>query len=95
MKTVRLTIAGRVQGVGYRDFVRREADARGLTGWVRNRRDGAVEAEISGPAEIVEELIAACWRGPPAARVADIQAESLTPAAPDAPTAGFAIRPTA
>jgi acylphosphatase len=92
-RAVHLRIAGRVQGVGYRDFVRGEADARGLTGWVRNRRDGTVEAMVSGAADAVDELIAACWRGPPGARVADIQIE---PAPGDADLrAGFAIRPTA
>ena len=93
-RSVRLIIAGRVQGVGFRDFVRREAEARGLRGWVRNRRDGAVEALVAGPAPEVEELIAACWRGPPASRVADIQVETLSSAGADLPAAGFAIRPT-
>ena len=93
-RTVRLRIAGRVQGVGYRDFVRSEADARGLIGWVRNRRDSTVEALVSGAADVVDELIAACWRGPPASRVADIQIEPA-PANAVLPTAGFAIRPTA
>lgn len=94
-RTVRLRIAGRVQGVGYRDFVRSEAEARGLTGWVRNRRDGAVEAVVTGAPDLVDALIAACWRGPPAARVADIQAEPCDPAGASPPVAGFAIRPTA
>jgi acylphosphatase len=93
-RTIRLRIAGRVQGVGYRDFVRGEAEARGLTGWVRNRRDGTVEAMISGVADAVDELIAACWRGPPAARVADIQIETAL-GDEDIPAAGFAVRPTA
>ncbi len=92
--SLRLRIAGRVQGVGYRDFVRGEADARGLKGWVRNRRDGTVEAVVSGAAGAVDELIAACWRGPPGARVADIQIESAPPDS-ELPAAGFAIRPTA
>jgi acylphosphatase len=94
-RAVRLRIAGRVQGVGYRDFVRREAEARALSGWVRNRRDGTVEAAVSGPADFVDELIADCWRGPPAACVALIQTEALDPAGADLPAAGFAIRPTA
>lgn len=90
-RTIRLRVAGRVQGVGYRDFVHGEAEARGLAGWVRNRRDGTVEAVVSGAAESIDEFIAACWRGPPSSRVADIQIE---PADADFP-AGFAIRPTA
>lgn len=91
MRAVRLVIAGRVQGVGYRDFVRREAEARNLTGWVRNRRDGTVEAVARGSSESVDELIAACWRGPPAGRVADVQIEEVEKREP---AAGFIIRPT-
>lgn len=91
VRTVRLHITGRVQGVGYRDFVRREAEARSLAGWVRNRRDGSVEALIAGPSESVEDLIAACWRGPPASRVADVRAAD----AEQAPGAGFAVLATA
>lgn len=64
-----VSIRGRVQGVGYRAFVEREALAAGLEGWVRNRPDGSVEAVFSGPAPIVEKMIAACRRGPYAARV--------------------------
>ena len=93
-RIVRLRIAGRVQGVGYRDFVRNEAEARGLVGWVRNRRDGTVEAVVSGVAEVIDDLVAACWRGPPASRVADIQVEPAPADAEFAVAAGFAIRPT-
>lgn len=68
--TVRhVMVHGRVQGVGYRAFVEREAMLRGAEGWVRNRRDGAVEAVFAGGAEIVEAMIEACRRGPFAARV--------------------------
>lgn len=91
---MRLRIAGRVQGVGYRDFVRSNAEARGLSGWVRNRRDGTVEALVSGAPDAVEALVAACWEGPPAARVVDIQTD-VSPADADLPTAGFTIRPSA
>jgi acylphosphatase len=69
MRIVRLTIRGRVQGVGYRAFVDDEASARGLKGWVRNRRDGAVEALVAGEPQAVEAMIAACRRGPRSARV--------------------------
>lgn len=62
-------IRGRVQGVGFRAWVEDEAARRGLKGFVRNRRDGSVEALFSGPAEEVLDMIAACRRGPPAARV--------------------------
>jgi acylphosphatase len=61
---------GRVQGVGYRDFVLDEAADRGLEGWVRNRADGvSVEAVFAGEGEAVAAVIEACRRGPPASRV--------------------------
>ena len=69
MRAVRLFVSGRVQGVGFRYFVSGEARALGLAGFVRNLRDGRVAAEVSGPADRVEMLIAACRRGPPGSRV--------------------------
>jgi acylphosphatase len=60
---------GRVQGVGFRAFVKETAAHTGVEGWVRNRRDGAVEAVFAGEAKVVEQTIAACRKGPPAARV--------------------------
>src|ERR1700674_4478994 len=66
-------IRGRVQGVGYRYWVEQQARARGLEGWVRNRRDGSVEALFAGPAEVVSEMIALCRRGPASARVETVQ----------------------
>jgi acylphosphatase len=71
-----LTIRGRVQGVGYRYWFEQQARARGLEGWVRNRRDGSVEAVLAGPAEAVAELIAQCRRGPSSARVEAVQDEA-------------------
>jgi acylphosphatase len=68
-RSVRLRIEGLVQGVGFRAFVEREARARGLHGWVRNRRDGGVEAVLSGPVERVDAMIDQCRKGPPSARV--------------------------
>lgn len=68
-KTVRARIDGHVQGVWYRGWTVSEAASRGLTGWVRNRRDGSVEALFSGPKAAVNDMLDACWRGPPAARV--------------------------
>lgn len=68
-RTVRLRIEGRVQGVGFRAFVEREATALGLDGWVRNRRDGGVEAVVSGTTERVDRLIERCRQGPSHARV--------------------------
>ena len=81
MRSVRLIVTGRVQGVGYRIWAERTASALGLRGWVRNRRDGSVEALFCGPAQAVKAMVEACRRGPPAARV-DHVAEQ--PAAPPA-----------
>ncbi|MFA6265825.1 MAG: acylphosphatase [Pseudolabrys sp.] len=66
---VHVIVHGRVQGVGYRAFVEREAKVRGLRGWVRNCRDGTVEALLVGDASAVENMMVACHRGPLAARV--------------------------
>jgi len=65
MSVIRHVIVhGRVQGVGFRAFVEVEALTRGLEGWVRNRRDGSVEAVFSGEETVVAEMIEACRRGP-------------------------------
>ena len=64
-----VTIRGRVQGVGYRAWVERTALTRGLEGWVRNCRDGSVEAVLAGPADAVQAMVEACRRGPFNARV--------------------------
>lgn len=68
-----LRIRGRVQGVGYRAWLVREAGRQGVSGWVRNRRDGSVEALLAGPEPVVRALVEACRRGPPAARVEVIE----------------------
>jgi acylphosphatase len=67
--SVRVVIRGRVQGVGFRAWTEYTALGRGLTGWVRNRRDGSVEALFVGPGEVVVAMIELCGRGPPGARV--------------------------
>jgi acylphosphatase len=78
-----LIIAGRVQGVGFRDWMIREARRLELDGFVRNRADGTVEAVVAGPEPVVEALLSACRRGPPAARVDSIEeAFCEPPAAP-------------
>ena len=71
-KTIRAVIRGRVQGVSYRAWTKKQADRHGVSGWVRNRPDRSVEALLSGPAEAVDALLTACRRGPFAARVDDI-----------------------
>ena len=77
MLQARLTISGRVQGVGYRDWALDAARRLGLTGWVRNRRDGAVEALIVGEEDAVGQMIEACRRGPPLARVDSIDVDPV------------------
>ena len=74
-----VTVKGRVQGVGYRAFVDHEARARDLEGWVRNRRDGSVEAVFAGAGDVVTAMIAACRRGPSLARIDDVQDEAGNP----------------
>ncbi|MEA2759131.1 MAG: acylphosphatase [Methylobacteriaceae bacterium] len=74
-KIVRLRISGRVQGVGFRAFVADEAEARGLTGWVRNRADHRVEAVLAGGDRIVDEMVEICRRGPPGAKVERLERE--------------------
>lgn len=81
--TVRVRIAGRVQGVWFRAWTGERARALGLAGWVRNRRDGSVEALFSGSADRVEEMLAACRDGPPAAHVDTVEAAPADP--PDGP----------
>ena len=74
-----LVITGRVQGVGYRHWLTARAAALGVSGWVRNRADGAVEALLAGETDAVEELARLCRRGPPAAAVASITEELAEP----------------
>jgi acylphosphatase len=84
-------IEGRVQGVWFRAWTQERAVALGLSGWVRNRRDGTVEALFAGPEAAVVAMLAACRHGPPAARVARV---AEAPAEPPA-EAGFRTLPTA
>jgi acylphosphatase len=72
VRTVQVRIEGRVQGVGYRMWTQRTAMSRGLEGWVRNRRDGSVEAVFQGTDAEVSAMIAACHAGPPGARVTSV-----------------------
>jgi acylphosphatase len=92
----RVTIRGRVQGIGYRAFVEHQAMTRDLEGWVRNRRDGSVEALLAGPADVVSEMIALCRRGPASARVDALEEEAANSDALNLRRAGerFSVLPT-
>ena len=86
--TLHVRVTGRVQGVGYRDGMRSAALARGVSGWVRNCRDGSVEAVLQGEAAAVEAVLDWARRGPPAARVAEVRASPAT-GEHDRPYSGF------
>lgn len=90
-EALRLRIHGRVQGVGYRYWMGRQAEVLGLSGWVRNRRDGTVEALIAGSEQAVRAMIEQCSHGPEAAHVERVEQE---PAA-DVVSPGFESLPTA
>jgi len=92
-----MVVHGRVQGVGYRAFVEHEAHRHLVEGWVRNCRDGSVEAVLSGTPEKVEAIIAACRRGPYSARV-DVLHHwdgDTSDLAPRRPGEAFSVLPTA
>ena len=74
-ETLRVIVEGRVQGVGYREFVRRAAARLHVTGWVRNRADGSVEAVIRGGAEQLEALLREMRAGPPLSVVLDLRTQ--------------------
>jgi acylphosphatase len=86
IRTVRVIVTGRVQGVGYRDWAEREAIARNLYGWVRNRRDGSVEVVFSGKVTVVDAMVEACRSGPHMARVENL---SVANASVDPDLRGF------
>lgn len=88
----RLIVRGRVQGVGFRDATIDAARACGVCGWVRNRRDGTVEAFVQGESASVERMIEWCRRGPPAARVIAVD---VADGAVEANLGGFAMKPSA
>ena len=73
-RTVRVVISGQVQGVWYRGWTVESARALDLRGWVRNRRDGTVEAVFGGPEPAIEIMLARCHNGPPAARIDSVTA---------------------
>jgi acylphosphatase len=88
----RLVVRGRVQGVGYRYAMTEVAETLGVTGWVRNRRDGTVEAVVQGDPELVERLVSWCKRGPPGASVSAV---TTAPIDLDSALVTFAARATA
>ena len=90
MTAKRLVVRGRVQGVGFRDWMQDQARALGVAGWVRNRHDGSVEALVHGDAAAVEELARRCRRGPRLAMVDRIEEELAEPE----PEPGFRRLPT-
>jgi acylphosphatase len=92
MRRVHVIVSGDVQGVGYRYTMRLEARALGVTGWVRNRPDGTVEAEVEGTAEQVDAALAWMAQGPPGSRVADAHVTELSPTPSES---SFDVRPTA
>ena len=87
--TKQLRIEGLVQGVGFRDFMHRRARALGVTGWVRNRMDGSVEAVVQGSADAVDQMIAFARQGPRSARVTAVEISDA-----DGEFAAFEMRPT-
>ncbi len=90
IRTVQVRVEGRVQGVGFRAYVEARALELGLVGWVRNRRDGSVEAVLQGPEDIVEEMLELCRQGPPAAVVTSVELMGEGVGA----FLGFDVRPT-
>jgi acylphosphatase len=97
MHTIHVRIEGRVQGVGYRAFVEMNAEALGLASWVRNRRDGSVEAVFQGEAEAVTEMLRLCRQGPPGAHVSGVEQVPVVETAGEGGAAfeSFERRPTA
>ncbi|ATQ70671.1 acylphosphatase (plasmid) [Methylosinus trichosporium OB3b] len=74
-RVARIIVAGRVQNVGYRVFVAREAGRLHLFGWVRNRSDGSVETVVAGPKSMVAEFLALAARGPATAQIDAVRIE--------------------
>ncbi len=81
MNAKRVVIAGRVQQVGFRQWMVAEAERLGISGWVRNRADGTIEAVMAGDTAAVEELVRNCRRGPRLARVDSIAEDLVEPPA--------------
>jgi acylphosphatase len=86
----RLVVRGRVQGVGYRYSMLAQASRMGIRGWVRNRRDGTVEATIAGSAAAIDQMIAWAQQGPPGSKVTEVAVEDT-----EGSFQGFEILPSA
>ena len=89
-RSVHVVVSGRVQGVWFRAWTQEQAQRHGLAGWVRNLRDGRVEAVFSGPAPGVAAMCRALWEGPPHAEVTAVDEQPTE----EAVESGFHIRPT-
>ena len=89
-RTLHVVLTGRVQGVGYRAWTANRARQLGLVGWVRNRRDGAVEAVFKGEEAAMVRMLDECWRGPRSAAVTNVVATAVA----DEGWRDFAVRPT-
>jgi acylphosphatase len=91
-----IVVHGKVQGVGFRDFVDQHARQRNLSGWVRNRRDGTVEAVFAGPQKTVEGMIGICRVGPPAGKAERVDQRDATDDELNvrAASEGFTVLPT-
>lgn len=89
-KVLHAAISGRVQGVGYRAWAADEATRLGLKGFVRNRRDGSVEAVFKGQEDAVVQMLDDCWRGPRGARVENVVATAIA----DEGWTAFSVLPT-
>jgi acylphosphatase len=96
-RLVKIRIRGVVQGVGFRNWTERLALTRGVEGWVRNRRDGSVEAVFAGPEDVIDTLLEACRRGPASARVSDVEIGAADEGDLElrGPGASFDVLPTA
>lgn len=91
MRRVRVIVSGDVQGVGYRYTLRIVATDAGASGWVRNRRDGTVEAEVEGTPAQIDEVLSWMAEGPPGSRVDDARVADAEPTG----SSGFQVRDTA
>lgn len=95
-RIVHVTVRGRVQGVGYRAWTRHQAELHGLSGWVRNRRDGSVESVLAGPEDAVAVMLKALHQGPRFSRVDGVEVqEAGRDALGEGHPGGFTVRETA